>query len=76
MSDDAREYTRDEMREACRNNYAAGRVAGLREAALWLEDAMDHIYGEQHASDWLRGAVRFLNQLADEEASAIATNRT
>jgi len=73
---DAREYTREEMRDACRNNYAAGRVAGLREAALWLEDAADHIYGEQHTSDWLRGAVRFLNQLADEEGAAVSGDRT
>jgi len=76
MNDEAREYTREEMREAGRNNYNAGRIAGLREAAHWIEDALDHLYGEQHTSDWLRGAVRFLNQLADEEASANAPSRT
>jgi len=76
MSDDVREYTREEMREACQNNYNAGRIAGLREAAHWLEDAMDHIYGEPHASDWLRGAVQFLNQLADEEGAAVSGDRT
>ena len=75
MTDETREYTREEMREACQNNYSAGRIAGLREATHWLEDALDHLYGEPHTSQWLKGAVRFFNALADEaEASAMAAS--
>ena len=63
------------MGEPATSNYAAGRVAGLREAAHWLEDAADRLYGEQHTEQWLKGAGQYFRQLADEaEASANATN--
>jgi len=54
-------------------DYEQGRIAGLREAAHWIEDAVDHLYGEPHTEAWLKGAVRYLAALADEaEASAKA----
>lgn len=43
------EYTREEMREACRNNYAAARHAAMEEAAKICEEQQRSFLSEQYA---------------------------
>jgi hypothetical protein len=44
-----REYTREEMREACQNNYAAARQAAMEEAAKICEEQQRSFLSEQYA---------------------------
>ncbi len=64
-----REYTREEMREACRNNYQAGLLAGLRrveENGKAMRDVLASIAAQNSSAETIRAALRLLVRAYDE----------
>jgi len=63
---DEREYTREEMRKACADNYAAGRATALAEAAEICESLRSYA-GANGAHHYLAcaAAIRGLQESSD-----------